>query len=284
MVSKEVFQENLEIQRLAVQNRLLKDYEQPIYQRLVSGRSDLKLLDLGCNDGGKTVDRFSCEAITQIIGLEYHGELAEKAQASYGCDRYAFYQCDVERAGFAQRLGRLMEQHDVDGFDLIYISFVLLHLKDPVALLKTLRGFLAPGGRLIVVEANDAVSRVSPDPDHLFRDFLRVLEFDPFSGDRLCGGRIPALLSQCGYRRIVLEHTKVGACVGELQKKRNLFEVFFSYLPQDIRLLREKEPDNLQYAACAAWLERHYNALRCLVLSDNTEISMGIIILTCAGD
>lgn len=284
MGSNEVFQENMEIHRLAVQNRLLKAYEQPIYQRLVSDRSDLRLLDVGCNDGSKTVDRFSSENISRVIGLEYHEELAKKAQAAYGGGGFAFYQCDVESVDFTQRLSGLMDQNDVDAFDLIYVSFVLMHLKDPGTLLETLHGFLAPGGRLIVVEADDAVSAVSTDPDHLFQNFLRILSFDPLSGNRTCGDSLPALLAEHGYQQITIENTTVGAGVGEEQKKKDLFTVFFSYLPQDILLLLKQEPNNTQYAACAAWLERHYEALRSLILAERTEISMGISIITCLGE
>lgn len=284
MAGKEVFQDHLELDRLAVQNRLLKAYEQPIYQRLVSGRSNLRLLDVGCNDGSKTVDRFSIENISRVIGLEYHEELAKKAQAAYGGGGFAFYQCDVESVDFARRLSGLMDQNKVDAFDLIYVSFVLMHLKAPAALLETLRGFLAPGGRLIIVEADDAISAVSTDPDHLFQDFLRILSFDPLSGDRTCGGSLPALLAEHGYQQITIENTTVGAGVGELQRKKELFDVFFSYLPQDILLLLEQEPDNARYAACAAWLERHYEALRSLILAERTEISMGISIITCLGE
>lgn len=44
--------------RLAVQGKLLSEYEQPVYQKVMSGRSGLTLLDVGCNNGWKTKSVF----------------------------------------------------------------------------------------------------------------------------------------------------------------------------------------------------------------------------------
>ncbi len=284
MANTLVFQDNQEIDRLAVQNRLLKTYEKPVFRRLLSGRSNLKVLDVGCNDGSKTVDWFSCPEISQVIGLEYHRELARKAQHQYGGERFAFYPCDVEASDFPVWLSSLMVSSGVEGFDIIYVSFLLMHLKKPEELLRRLRRVLAPGGRLVVVEADDTISEICPDPHHLLRDFLNILSFEPLSGDRTCGGRIPALLADCGYGDIAMANKTVGAGAGEGDKKRAMFDVFFSYLPQDLCLLREKEPDNSHYAACAAWLERHYEELRNLIVAQNSKISMGISMITCLGE
>ena len=41
MVS-DIFDNRKELARLAVQNKLLKEYEQPVYRRLLDGRSGLR--------------------------------------------------------------------------------------------------------------------------------------------------------------------------------------------------------------------------------------------------
>jgi len=176
MAINEVFQQDEEISRLAVQNRLLGTYEQPIYKKLLFGNHGLRVLDIGCNNGSKTVNRFVCESVAKVIGLEYHPDLAAAAQNIYGSEVFSFYQCDVECPDFTKRLSSLMEQNGIDAFDVIHASFVLTHLKNPCVLLTELRQFLAPSGRLFVIEADDSVSKISPDDDNLLDGFLNILE------------------------------------------------------------------------------------------------------------
>lgn len=280
----EVFQQERERKRLAIQNRLMKEYEQPVYTRLLCQGSGLNILDVGCNDGGKTAERFSRDNVRRVIGLEYHGGLAEQAQKAYGGGRFAFYQCDVEAPDFAGRLRKLMERNHVECFHVIHISFVLLHLKDPGRLLGQLRGFLAPGGRLILVEPNDMASMVSPDPQGLLQHFLYILSQDPLAGDRTCGARLPALLDGCGFRNISIEETAVRAGPGELQKKEEIFEVFFSYLLWDLELLKRQKPDCGPYRAHLKWMEQHYEDLRSLVLAERAVVLMGVSIVTGLGE
>ena len=71
-----VFQDDQELHRLTVQNRLLREYELPVLRRILSGKSDVRILDIGCNDGHKTVNLFSDFPGVQVIGLEYLEDLA----------------------------------------------------------------------------------------------------------------------------------------------------------------------------------------------------------------
>lgn len=283
MANTQVFQDSEEIRRLSAQNRLLKPYEQPVYRRAIAGRRGLKLLDIGCSDGSKTVDRFTGENFTRVIGLEYHAALAAQACRDYGVAPFAFYPCDVEAPDFAGQLSAMMKENEVAAFDIIHLSFVLTHLKEPAALLATLRSFLAPEGQLIVVEPDDSTSRISPDPSQMLGSFLEILALDPLAGDRHCVSRLPALLAEAGYQQITQENVLVQAAPTETQRKMEIFDVFFSYLPQDIRLLQKREPDSIRYAACGAWLNRHYDTIQNMLLTEDHEIAMGISIITCVG-
>lgn len=284
MASGTVFQDKEELRRLEVQSRLLRPYEQPVYRRATAGRRGLSLLDIGCNNGGKTVDRFTSGRISRVVGLEYHEELARRAQERYGSDVFSFYPCDVEAPDFSLRLADMMADAGIGAFDLIHISYVLLHLKDPGALLAKLQGVLAPGGRLIVMETNDAISVLSPDPLRMFQTFLEILSLDPLAGDRNCGGRVPGLLADSGFQEICVENILIRADSSQPQKKKDLFDIFFSYLPEDMRLLRSREPDDLRYASCASWLKLHYNTLRDIVLAEDSALSIGIRAITCQGE
>ena len=275
-----IFDGHKEIDRLAVQNRLLKEYELPVYQRLMEGRKGLRVLDVGCNNGSKTADRFAHPSVEKIIGLEYNQDLVEEAQATYGDKWFSFYQCDVEQPDFAKKLRGWMVENQIEAFDLIHISLVLMHLEKPDRLLGILKNFLAPDGRLLIVEINDAVSWLSPDPEGLFQEFLEILVQDPFSGDRNCGGKVPGILQEQGYSQIVLENEAIGVEGADRRKKEDLFDMFFSYLPEDVHILQEQEPDNRKYAGWKEWMDHSYESLRRLVLNEDSSISLGLTIYT----
>lgn len=284
MSGMEVFQDSNERHRLTVQNRLLKQYERPVLSRLISGRTGLRVLDVGCNDGSKTAEWFSCGNVERVVGLEYHEELAAEARRCHGNGKFVFMPCDVESEDFPERLCRAMEQWKIEAFDLLYLSFVLMHLENPALLLKKLRRFLAPGGQIIVVEANDSASRLEPDPHCLLKGFLDILSCDPYGGDRQCGKTVPELLKKSGYGNISVESMTVDAREGEVRKKHDIFESFFSYLPQDLAVLRQKEADDSRLRDSRKWIESNYGELRKLVLSERAAISMGISIVTASGE
>ena len=281
MQSQLVFQEKNEIRRLRVQNELLSCYEAPILTQIFSEERNLSVLDIGCNDGQKTVERFSSESVSQVIGLEYNEKLAEKAQKTYGNEHFSFYPLDVEAAGFAERLHNIMNEKQIDGFDVIYLSFVLMHLSDVKGLLLDLYPFLKENGKLFIVEANDAASTLNNDEKGLLGEFLEMLKKDKYSGNRAVGATICEVLSDCGYRDICVWHDAVSAAEGEKEKKKAIFTTFFSYLSEDILLLLDAEPDNEEYRSWSHWLDLNYKTLKRLILQEKSVISMGMKILTC---
>ena len=139
MESQTVFEKGWELDRLTVQNQLLRECELPVYQKLLEGKSGLRLLDVGCNDGSKTMDRFDLPQVERIMGLEYNEGLARRAQEKYGGGKASFHSCDLEDPDFPVQMAGLMEADGIEGFDLIYISFVLMHLKRPDLMLARLR-------------------------------------------------------------------------------------------------------------------------------------------------
>jgi len=279
--SQLVFQEKNEIRRLRVQNELLSCYEAPILTQIFSEERNLSVLDIGCNDGQKTVERFSSESVSHVIGLEYNEKLAAKAQKTYGNEHFSFYPFDVETEGFSENLRAIMAEKQIDGFDVIYLSFVLMHLSDVKGLLLDLYPFLKENGKLFIVEANDAASTLNNDEKGLLGEFLEMLKKDKYSGNRTVGATICEVLSDCGYRDICVWHDAVSATEGEKEKKKAIFTTFFSYLSEDILLLLDAEPDNEEYRSWSLWLDLNYKTLKRLILQEKSVISMGMKILTC---
>ena len=275
-----VFLDHAELKRLAVQGRLLSEYEQPVYQKVISGRSGLTLLDVGCNNGWKTQIRFSSHNFKKIIGIDCLWPLVEQAQKKSKDTVFSFYTCDVMKADFIKNLQRIMQQEKVEAFDIIHFSFMLMHTERPVDILQKLRSFLAPDGTLIVIEADDTESCMIPDRDGLFQKFIEILSHDPYAGKRTMGADLPQLLSESGYTNIKCECSKVCSSGNEKEKKEQIFETFCSYLPEDLLLLRKQSKG---FQCDWEWMNRNFERLHAQMTEDETTISMGVKIYTCGG-
>ena len=280
MQSQLIFQEKKERERLQIQNLLLSQAEQPALEHFFEGKSELSVLDIGCNDGARTFQRFSDHRITRVTGLEYNQELVEKARSQYEDPKFSFYQMDVESDSFSENLQTIVNGSGGE-FDLICLSFILMHLHDPEKLLRTLEGFLKKDGVIFVTESNDCASRLVPDEKDLLGQFLDILSRDKYAGKRGTGARASGWLEGCGYSHIQVWCDGISGKQGEMEKKRHIFQTFFSYLPEDVELLLEEEPDNKEYQVWQNWLRENYEELRQLILQEASEITMGMQILSC---
>ena len=270
-----------EMDRLAVQGKLLSEYEQPVYQKVMNGRSDLTLLDVGCNNGWKTKMRFPSENFKKIIGIDCLNPLIEQAQKELKDNVFSFHTCDVIDADFTENLRRIMQQQKIDAFDIIHCSFVLMHTERPEEILKKLRPFLAEDGKLIVIEADDMESSMVPDTKGLFQKFLELLLNDPYAGKRTMGAHLPQLLSDSGYADIKCECSKVCSSGKEKEKKEQIFETYCSFLPEDLLLLGK---ESKKYQQDWEWVNQNFDKLHEQMTDDETAISMGVKIYTCGGE
>ena len=218
---------------------------------------------------------------TVDIDLDYLEDIAQLAQQQYGNEVFSFHVCDVTALDFIQRLQRIMKEKGIADFDVIHMSFLLMHLKDPGAVLASLRSVLAPNGKLIMIEPDDTDSRIEPDPEGQYPEFVEMQLKNPYAGNRFCAKNLPEILSQNGYNSIQLEHSGINAEKGELGKKRMILSVFCSYFPEDIQILRRQEPENLVYLECEEWIHTKYEKLCEKILQEDTRVNMGVKIYTC---
>ncbi len=280
MVSQLVFQDKKEIERLKTQRNLLLEYEKPVIEELLSRKdSSITVLDVGCNGGEKTLSLFSSQKVRKVIGVEYNKDLALEAERERGSNVFSFFNLDVESPDFLPSLRKIMKEEGIEGFDIIYLSFVLMHLQNPDALLLKLKKLLNDDGTLVVVEPDDSLSFLCPDEEGLLKGFMEILDKDKYSGNRRLGREIEIKLIDCGYQ-VALPVYSIHGAFADKQKKDDIYTVFFSYLVDDMAILM-KEEDNEEYKAMSRWLEDNLPTLERVIKSDSSFISMGLKILTC---
>lgn len=121
-----------------------------------------------------------------------------------------------------------MERNDIIGFDVIHISAVLLHLDDPLDLLRRLRRYLKKTGVLFIQDEDDGANIVYPNSKFFNRAF-EIWADSEESGDRFCGRKIPSYLSAAGYKYCNL--AKCGVSNTALSKDQHsaLWDIYFNY-------------------------------------------------------
>ncbi len=279
-MEQNVFLDEVELKRLMVQGRLLSEYEQPIYQKVIDGRKGLTLLDVGCNNGWKTKERFSDKNFKKIIGIDCLDQLVDQARERFGNDVLSFYACDVATEDFTEKLQQIMQKENIHAFDIIHCSFMLMHTKEQEDILKRLKTFLAPGGKLIAIEPDDSTSYMNPDPDGIYKEFLQVLSADPYAGKRNMGAELPGLFSNSGYTDIQLECSEIASSGNEITKKEHIFDTFCAYLLEDLILLRQ-DAEGDAYQKEWEWVQKNLDKLRQLMTDEASTVSMGVKIYTC---
>lgn len=279
-----VFQTDEELARLDVQSRMMARTDRPVYEKVVGGRSGLCLLDVGCSDGAKTVDRFALDGVARVVGLERIGSVAQKARQEHGGGKFSFFRCDVEAEDFPDRLREIMAESGVRAFDIINLSHVLQHLADPGAVLERLRPFLAPDGQVVIIEADDALACLEPDPEGLFAQYLRIMDGDPYSGDRRFGGKVEKLLRDSGYCTVRQEDGVVRAGPGQTAEKRALRQIYCSIMGEDVALLLQKDPENPRFRAWKTWLAENLERLCRQIEAPEAAFAMGVRIFVASAE
>ncbi len=280
MDKQTVFSKDMELERLSKQNRIMQRCESPIFHELFSGKTGLTVLDVGSNDGEKTVHWFSDPAVSRVLGLEYNENLAQQARQTYGGEVFRFYHCDVEAEEFPARLEDILRREGITGFDLIYISFLLSHLKAPDILLLRLRRFLKPGGVLVVVDSDDSACALEPEGGDLYREYVAFFSDDPYCGNRALGPRLRELLRECGYCDPVKHGGPIVAGPQEPELRQEIFDTY-ALLEGDLPLLRANFPDQALYDRMEQWLAKNLAEMKRCFTADNAFVSMGITIVTC---
>ena len=269
-----IFDTDYEIERLNAQEELLWKAQLPFYSGFLNGE-DMMILDIGCSDGYKTVKEFDRDNVRKVLALDSAPEAVSKAKANCGNEKFCFEMGNVEDADFEDRLIDLMKKYDIEAFDVVHLSLVVLHLKDPVRVLSILKKYIGKGGRIVIVEADDDKAALSPD-DYYLRKYNSLLKIDPYMGNRECANNMYTWLNKAGYCSI--HDTYVYAQGKDTATKKAMFDIYFSSLPVDFEDLCIDDPSNEDYRMAKDWLDENIDNIYEYLLQEKTVFSFGVSI------
>ena len=269
-----IFDTDYEIERLNAQEELLWKAQERIYDSFLNGK-DMVILDIGCSDGFKTVREFDRDNVKKVLALDYAAEAVAKAKANCGSEKFCFEMGNVEDLDFECRLADLMKEHDIEAFDVVHLSLVVLHLKNPVNLFTLLRRYIKKDGRIVIVEADDDKAVLSPD-DYYLRKYNSLLKLDPYMGNRECASNMYIWLNKAGYCSI--HDTYVYAQGKDTATKKAMFDIYFSSLPVDFEDLFIDDSSNEDYRMAKDWLDENIDDIYEYLLHEATVFSFGVSI------
>jgi len=197
-------------ERLRLLARVLWPTTRELFER-ARVRPGMRCLDVGCGGGDLSLDLARLVGPRgSVVGIDLDAVKIAAARAeavAAGVPNVAFEVADVT-AGALPR----------PGFDLVYVRFVLTHLRDPQGAVERLGGLLLPGGQLLVEEIDFSGSFSHPPSwayaayVDLYQRAARARGVDPDIGPRL-----PGLLEAAGLASVAMHVVQPAARSGDVK-------------------------------------------------------------------
>ncbi len=271
--------EDNEANFLKLQQEMLYDYDTDIYEKLLKDKTDISVLDIGCNNGLQTMKRFGGDGrVKSIFGIDRDVEAIEQAQSAY--PSAMFSSMDVESLSFKDDLRSFCEKNGTDKFDLITISMVILHLEKPQKFLSVVKSFLKPNGALFIRDIDDGLNLCYPNPDGIFNYLNSMCEYCDMLGFRHSGRQIYTYLKDAGYSEVRLEKNGFSTCSMSYEEKEALFDIYFGYIPKALQKTIERNPEFLRAQHDLTWVNQHLETAYEEFMKNNFMFSLGYMIYT----
>lgn len=230
-----------EIDFLDLQQRLLFQFDNDVYEKILDGKTNLTILDVGCNDANQTMRRFGEDhRINIIMGIDRDEKSIQRA-----CNKYLhgiFEVVDVDSLDFKMQMAKVMEKHKIKKFDLINISMIILHLEYPARVLQVLRSFLSDDGVVFIRDIDDGLNFTHPDRNSMFERLTEICKYCDMLGYRQSGRQIYKYLKNSDYSNISLEKSGLNTSTLSFDEKEALFNIYFGYIPIALKQTLERVP------------------------------------------
>lgn len=235
-----------ELKRLKIQSNNTREADNIALKYVLDNMEDkdeINILDMGCAYGFVTKDRFSKIPNAKVIGVDRSEKLIEYAKEKSSFDNCYYYVLDLEDEEMIDKLEEIMEENDIEKFDIIFASLVIHHLKNPNKLLRTIRRVLDKTG-YIVIRGSDDGSMVTYADDGLIQKIVDLhLSCDGIS-DRLNGRKIYSQLISSGYKNVKMINWIKEISGMDLDDRYEIFVERFSYRRNYLNSQCEKDPYN----------------------------------------
>lgn len=246
-----------EKKRLQLQARLTRDADFPALQMLkdnFKNKKKIYVLDVGCRNGIVAKDRFADWDNVFIVGIDRAAEIIEKARSLNEDDNYVYECVDLDGDDFLERIEEIMEEYDIDSFDLIFGPYVLQHIKDSTKFLRRCRSFLSSSGFVMFRNTADK-STISFGDNGLVKKIQDKTEEAPGNAERDTGIELYHRLFVTGYKNIrVFGYLKEIAGL-DFDERMEIFKERFSWRNMYFKKALESDPTNVTLKNNYEWMQ-----------------------------
>jgi SAM-dependent methyltransferase len=267
-----------ETNRLGLQLQLLKKFDFDVYANMKNEYEYLNVLDLGSGTGKEIISKFECSPnLKSLVGIELDPSLVKKANDIYGSNSIRFFSYDVEDESFDNCLNTIINDMNIDSFNIINISMLLLHLKNPHKLLVKIRKFLSTDGKVVIRDIDDGLNIAFPDDDCDFDRIYDICAKNKTSGVRKNGRQIPIHLMRSGYQNITLVKSGLNTLNMSYDERELLFNIYIRLVFRDIIWMYQQYPNDEAIANDFHWFEDKYEDILEKFLSTEFFFSLGFM-------
>lgn len=200
-----------ERQRLALMNGLINE----TCLTTLALSNEKRVLDVGAGTG-----QFSRLMATQlsagatVIAVEHN---PDQVQAALQLTEEKSAGCIVDfRIGDAMHLP--LEDSEVGCMDLVHARFLLEHVTDPLAAVRSMVAAVRPGGRIVLADDDHELMRLWPESAGFVAAWTAYYRsYAHIGADPLVGRKLTALLGDAGAKPYFATQVFYGACAGMQQ-------------------------------------------------------------------
>ena len=247
-----------EKERLVRQAQGYYDFDMNAINQVIGSfsRNHLTVLDLGCSNGALTISRFADNPkIYKVIGVDYNQADVDEANqlAAAYCNKFRFYKVDLEDGNIIAKLNEIMQENNIEKFDIVFAALVLHHLNNPKLLLLRLYDIFGDDGKIIIRGSDDGGKLCFPQAD-LLQEILSRYNKIVTTSDRTNGRKLYNQLYNTGYVGIKMFYSIVDTCEKSRKDKENMYRVGFGFRLNTLDRLISLNPNNVHLKEERDWL------------------------------
>lgn len=274
-----------ERERIQHQRFFLTEFAKKDFNSILENYKNFSILDIGCNTGEQCINMIErTDNLKLYVGIDREENAINYAKNLWNNPKVFFYGLDCEKKDFENKLQDIESNHNIKGFDIIFISMVLLHIKQPRILLDKVRNHINPNGKIVIIDIDDGFNIAYPDTKQHFKKAIDICEYTSFSGFRKSGREIYSYLNEMDMTNIKLHKCGLSTINMDRKQRDDFFNIYFWFILDDLRIMHNNNPDSKIIESDYKWINSVYDDMRLTFKKKDFFFTLGFMMFSAEQD